>query len=75
MISPIDFIKEKYITPNKINQDTLCQSLNLGKKTYQDKRGLTLYTAKKFAKFFGLKPILKNQGIIYLALDEEKNNK
>jgi plasmid maintenance system antidote protein VapI len=60
MLAPIDFIKEKYIKPNNITQDFLCDSLNLGKKTiselYQHKRGFTIHTAKKFAKFFGLKP-------------------
>ncbi len=67
MLAPIDFIKEKYIVPNKITQDMLCDSLELGKKTiselYQHKRGFTLHTAKKFSKFFGLKPefILKKQ--------------
>ena len=59
MLAPIDFIKEKYINPNKLTQDFLCESLHLGKKTiselYQHKRGFTLHTAKKFAKFFGLK--------------------
>lgn len=60
MIAPIDFIKEKYIEPNKLTQDMLCESLNIGKKTiseiYQHKRGFTIHTAKKFAKFFGLQP-------------------
>jgi len=60
MLAPIDFIKEKYIKPNKITQNFLCEALNLGKKTvselYQHKRGFTIHTAKKFAKFFGLKP-------------------
>ena len=60
MLAPIDFIKEKYIKPNNITQDFLCESLNLGKKTiselYQHKRGFTIHTAKKFAKFFELKP-------------------
>jgi len=60
MLAPIDFIKEKYIKPNNITQDFLCEALDLGKKTiselYQHKRGFTLHTAKKFAKFFGLKP-------------------
>lgn len=60
MLAPIDFIKEKYIKPNNITQDFLCESLGLGKKTiselYQHKRSFTIHTAKKFAKFFGLKP-------------------
>ncbi len=60
MLAPIDFIKEKYIKPNNITQDFLCEALDLGKRTiselYQHKRGFTLHTAKKFAKFFGLKP-------------------
>ncbi|WP_295022224.1 hypothetical protein [Sulfurimonas sp.] len=59
MIAPIDFIKEKYINPNKITQDKLCESLDIGKKTiselYQHKRGFTIHTAKKFAKFFNIK--------------------
>ena len=60
MIAPIDFIREKYIKPQKLTQDFLCESLHIGKKTlselYQHKRGFTIHTAKKFAKFFGLKP-------------------
>ena len=32
MIAPIDFIKEKYIEPNKITQDKLCEILQIGKK-------------------------------------------
>lgn len=56
MVAPIDFIKEKYIEPNSITQDTLCKSLNIGKKTiselYQHKRGFTLHTAKKVCKVF-----------------------
>lgn len=32
MIAPIDFIREKYIEPNKITQDKLCKSLDIGKK-------------------------------------------
>lgn len=59
MIAPIDFIKEKYIKPNHITQDLLCKELNIGKKTiselYQHKRGFTIHTAKKFAKFFNMK--------------------
>lgn len=76
MLAPIDFIKEKYIVPNKITQDMLCNSLKLGKKTiselYQKKRGFTIHTAKKFAKFFGLKPefILKKQIEYDLACDK-----
>jgi len=50
MIAPIDFIKEKYIEPNKITQDKLCEILQIGKKTiselYQKKRGFTIHTAK-----------------------------
>lgn len=78
MLAPIDFIKEKYIEPNGITQDMLCKSLNIGKKTiselYQHKRGFTLHTAKKFAKFFGLKPefILMKQVEYDLSLDEEE---
>ncbi len=78
MLAPIDFIKEKYIIPNKITQDMLCKSLKLGKKTvselYQHKRGFTIHTAKKFAKFFGLKPefILKKQIEYDLAHDENE---
>ncbi|WP_113871478.1 helix-turn-helix domain-containing protein [Arcobacter sp. CECT 9188] len=56
MLAPIDFIKEKYIEPNKITQDKLCEVLQIGKKTiselYQKKRAFTIHTAKKFAKFF-----------------------
>lgn len=59
MIAPIDFIKEKYIKPNGITQDKLCEALGLGKKTiselYQHKRSFNLHTAKKFAKFFNIK--------------------
>lgn len=78
MIAPIDFIKEKYIIPNNITQDMLCESLCIGKKTiselYQHKRGFTLHTAKKFAKFFGLKPefILMKQLEYDLENDQEK---
>ncbi|MDD2652759.1 MAG: hypothetical protein PHX44_06895 [Sulfurimonas sp.] len=77
MIAPIDFIKEKYINPNKITQDKLCESLDIGKKTiselYQHKRGFTIHTAKKFAKFFNLKPefILMKQLEYDLANDKE----
>jgi len=77
MIAPIDFIREKYIIPNKITQDMLCNALKIGKKTiselYQHKRGFTLHTAKKFAKFFGLKPefILLKQIEYDLANDKE----
>lgn len=77
MIAPIDFIKEKYIIPNKITQDMLCETLDIGKKTvselYQHKRGFTLHTAKKFARFFGLKPefILMKQIEYDLSLDKE----
>lgn len=60
MIAPIDFIKEKYIKPNKLTQDILCEKLHIGKKTmselYQHKRSFTIHTAKKFAKFFNIKP-------------------
>ena len=55
MIAPIDFIKEKYIQPNNLTQDMLCDALGIGKKTiselYQYKRSFTIHTAKKFAKF------------------------
>jgi len=77
MIAPIDFIKEKYIEPNSITQDMLCSSLKIGKKTiselYQHKRSFTIYTAKKFAQFFGLKAefILMKQIEYDLALDKE----
>jgi len=77
MIAPIDFIKEKYIEPNKITQDKLCEILQIGKKTiselYQKKRGFTIHTAKKFAKFFDLKPefILLKQMEYDLSLDKE----
>lgn len=60
MLAPIDFIREKYIKPNGITQDMLCDYLDIGKKTiselYQHKRGFTIHTAKKFALFFNLKP-------------------
>lgn len=78
MIAPIDFIKEKYIEPNGITQDLLCQTLHLGKKTiselYQHKRGFTIHTAKKFGKFFGIKPefILLKQLEYDLSLDKEE---
>ena len=39
MISPIDFIKEKYIEPNKITQDILCRELQIGKKTISELDG------------------------------------
>jgi len=59
VIAPIDFIKEKYIQPNHITQDRLCNALGIGKKTiselYQYKRSFTMHTAKKFAKFFNIK--------------------
>ncbi|WP_026804662.1 helix-turn-helix transcriptional regulator [Aliarcobacter lanthieri] len=77
MLAPIDFIKEKYIEPNKITQDKLCEVLQIGKKTiselYQKKRGFTIHTAKKFAKFFDLKPefILLKQMEYDLSLDKE----
>lgn len=77
MLAPIDFIKEKYIVPNNITQDQLCDALNLGKKTiselYQKKRGFTIHTAKKFAKFFDLKPefILMKQVEFDLSNDKE----
>lgn len=77
MISPIDFIKEKYIEPNKITQDILCRELQIGKKTiselYQYKRSFTIHTAKKFGKFFGIKPefILMKQVEYDLSLDKE----
>ena len=76
MLAPIDFIKEKYIKPNSITQDFLCEALNLGKKTiselYQHKRGFTIHTAKKFSKFFGLKPefIMMKQLEYDLAYDK-----
>lgn len=78
MIAPIDFIKEKYIEPNNITQDMLCNSLKIGKKTiselYQHKRSFTIHTAKKFALFFGLKSefILMKQIEYDLAKDKEK---
>jgi len=78
MIAPIDFIKEKYIKPNAITQDKLCESLDIGKKTiselYQHKRGFTIHTAKKFAKFFNIKPefILMKQLEYDLANDKEE---
>jgi addiction module HigA family antidote len=78
MIAPIDFIKEKYIEPYGITQDKLCNELNIGKKTiselYQKKRGFTIHTAKKFAKFFGLKPefILMKQVEYDLYLSKEE---
>jgi plasmid maintenance system antidote protein VapI len=78
MLAPIDFIKEKYIIPNNITQDMLCDSLNIGKRTiselYQKKRGFTLHTAKKFAKFFGLKPefIMMKQVEYDLMQDKEE---
>lgn len=78
MIAPIDFIKEKYIIPNKITQDELCKSLDIGKRTiselYQHKRGFTIHTAKKFAKFFNIKPefILMKQLEYDLANDKEE---
>jgi len=78
MLAPIDFIREKYIIPNNITQDTLCQALGVGKKTiselYQHKRGFTLHTAKKFARFFGMKPefILMKQMEYDLANEKEQ---
>ena len=78
MLAPIDFLKEKYIEPNKITQDKLCEVLQIGKKTiselYQKKRGFTIHTAKKFAKFFGLKPefILMKQVEYDLSLNKEE---
>lgn len=77
MIAPIDFIKEKYIKPNNITQDRLCEALGIGKKTiselYQYKRSFTIHTAKKFAKFFNIKPefILMKQLEYDLAHDSE----
>lgn len=77
MIAPIDFIKEKYIKPNNITQDMLCDSLKIGKKTiseiYQHKRSFTIHTAKKFAQFFGLKSefILMKQIEYDLSLDKK----
>jgi len=77
MLAPIDFIKEKYIKPNGLTQDFLCDALKIGKKTiselYQHKRGFTIHTAKKFGKFFGLKPefILMKQ----LEYDLSQDNK
>ena len=77
MVAPIEFLKEKYIEPNKITQDMLCEVLQIGKKTiselYQKKRGFTIHTAKKFAKFFGLKPefILMKQLEYDLYLDKQ----
>lgn len=77
MISPIDFIKEKYIEPNRITQDLLCKELKIGKKTiselYQHKRSFTIHTAKKFSNFFGIKPefILMKQLEYDLSLDTE----
>lgn len=76
MIAPIDFIREKYIEPNKITQDKLCKALDIGKKTiselYQHKRGFTIHTAKKFARFFNIKPefILMKQLEFDLANDK-----
>jgi len=75
MIAPIDFIKEKYIKPNNITQDKLCEALGIGKKTiselYQHKRSFTIHTAKKFAKFFNIKAefILMKQLEYDLACD------
>jgi addiction module HigA family antidote len=78
MIAPIDFIREKYIEPNHITQDMLCDSLKIGKKTiselYQHKRSFTIHTAKKFARFFGLMPefILMKQIEYDLAQDKKE---
>lgn len=78
MIAPIDFIKEKYIKPSGITQDKLCESLDIGKKTiselYQHKRSFTIHTAKKFAKFFNIKPefILMKQLEYDLSNDKEE---
>lgn len=78
MIAPIDFIRKKYIEPNHITQDMLCKELDIGKKTiselYQHKRGFTLHTAKKFAKFFNLKVefIMMKQLEYDLANDKEE---
>lgn len=77
MIAPIDFIKEKYIKPNNLTQDMLCEALGIGKKTiselYQYKRSFTIHTAKKFAKFFNIKAefILMKQLEYDLAHDNE----
>ena len=50
MIAPIDFIKEKYIEPNKITQDKLCEILQIGKKTISElyqKKEVLLYIQQK----------------------------
>ena len=60
MNPPIDFIREKYIKPNNLTQDILCEALKIGKKTmselYQHKRRFNIQTAQIFAKFFNIKP-------------------
>jgi plasmid maintenance system antidote protein VapI len=78
MLAPIDFIREKYIEPNNLTQDFLVKALKLGKKTiselYQHKRGFTIHTAKKFAKFFGLKAEFIMMKQVEYDLANDKNS-
>jgi len=73
---PMDFLRKYYIEPMGVTQDELCDHLSLGKKTvselYQQKRGLTVSTAKKFGLLFGINPekLLQMQVAFELVNDQ-----
>lgn len=72
---PMDFLREEFLDPMGVTQETLCKHLDLGSKTiselYSHKRGFSVSTAKKFGKLLDVPPeqLLKMQALFDLEND------
>lgn len=72
---PMDFLREEFLDPMGLTQETLCKHLDLGSKTmselYSHKRGFSVATAKKFGKLLKVAPeqLLQMQALYDLEND------
>lgn len=72
---PMDFLREEFLDPMGVRQETLCRHLDLGSKTiselYSHKRGFSVTTAKKFGKLLNVAPekLLQMQALFDLEND------
>lgn len=72
---PMDFLREEFLDPMGVTQETLCRHLDLGSKTiselYSHKRGFSVTTAKKFGKLLNVAPeqLLQMQAMYDLEND------
>lgn len=75
---PMDFLREEFLDPMGVTQETLCKHLDLGSKTiselYSHKRGFSVTSAKKFGKLLNVAPeqILHMQALYDLENDVAK---